>query len=343
MVLIGIGYRAPQQSAGVATTAPIVANGVTSTDTQPTVNSVVAANIAANVASATNLSVAPNVANLAVSTQIESELPQSGGDSISKPQIIQLSAASRNITTYTVQAGDTVDSVAARFGLTADTIKWANNLTSNILTAGASLQILPRDGIVYTAKAGDTIASIATKYKADASLITVYNDLEISGITAGLKLVIPGGILPANERPGYAAPVTAYAVGYGSGFSGNTWFIKRGTPMYAGNTYARGYCTAYAYDRRVELGLPVAARWGNAATWAREAQKAGYRVDRTPSVGAIIQNGGGLGHVAIVEEILANGDLRLSEMNAAVSGGGWNIVSGRTLSAAYVGQYLYIH
>jgi surface antigen len=113
--------------------------------------------------------------------------------------------------------------------------------------------------------------------------------------------------------------------------------------MYAGNTYARGYCTAYAYDRRVELGLPIGARWGNAASWARAAQAAGYRVDRTPAVGAIIQNGGGLGHVAIVERIRDNGDLELSEMNAAVSGGGWNVVSGRVVSAAYVGQYLYIH
>ena len=69
----------------------------------------------------------------------------------------------------------------------------------------------------------------------------------------------------------------------------------------------------------------------------------GLSVDHTPSVGAIMQNGGYLGHVAIVESILPNGDLSVSEMNAYVSGGGYNIVSGRTILSGNVGQYWFIH
>ena len=49
------------------------------------------------------------------------------------------------------------------------------------------------------------------------------------------------------------------------------------------------------------------------------------------------------GHVAIVEQILPNGDIQLSEMNASVAGGGYNIVSGRIVPAANVHQYVYIH
>ena len=60
-------------------------------------------------------------------------------------------------------------------------------------------------------------------------------------------------------------------------------------------------------------------------------------------MGAIVQNGGGAGHVAIVESISDNGDVSVSEMNAYVSGGGFNVVSGRKISAALAGQYLYIH
>jgi surface antigen len=56
-----------------------------------------------------------------------------------------------------------------------------------------------------------------------------------------------------------------------------------------------------------------------------------------------MQNDGGVGHVAIVEKILPNNDLSISEMNAYVPGGGWNVVSGRIVSAAVAGQYLYIH
>ena len=346
MAVIAIGYRAPEMDATAASAAP-VANSATNTNDRPAVNDVVANDIAASVAAASNLAIAPNVAERAVSTRVQTQYAASDvTSSISKPTIVQLSTASRNITQYPVAPGDTVDSVAAKFGISVETVKWANNLTANTLAAGSTIDILPRDGIVYTVKAGDTVQSLADKYKADGSLITTYNDLEISGLTAGLKIVIPGAQLPTTERPGYVAPRAAasttggtYITGYSSGFSnGSTWFIKRGTPNMG--AYAFGNCTAYAFDRRAELGKPIGQRWGNAGSWATNARSAGFTVNRTPSAGAVIQDSG---HVAIVEEVLPNGDLRLSEMNARVSGGGYNIVSGRNLPAGQVGQYYYIH
>lgn len=340
VVMIAIGYRAPQEvtNANVATVPDTSEDSHHAADKM--VDDTIATSIAAGVAEATNLSVAPAVTNLAISTKIDKELATLQDNSIAKPSIIAVSTATRNITTYTVVAGDTVETVAAKFGISTETLKWANGLTSNTLNPGNKLDILPRNGIVYIVKSGDTLESLASKYKADASLIRSYNDLEISGLNPGLKIVIPDGNLPATERPGYTAPTQI--VGYSSGIDGNTktWRIRTGTPMYAGNNYATGNCTAYVFDRRVELGNPVRGSWGNAASWAFSARNAGYKVDNTPSVGAVIQNGGGAGHVAIVEKILDNGDLELSEMNY---GGGWNIVSGRILSAAYVSQYLYIH
>jgi surface antigen/LysM repeat protein len=344
--VIAIGYRAPQQDATAASTAPL-ANSASGETDRPAVNDVVANDIAASVAAASNLAIAPNVAERAVSTRVQTQYASNDvTSSIVKPTIIQLSSASRNITQYAVVAGDTVDSVAAKFGIAPDTIKWANNLTTNTLAAGSTVDILPRDGIAYTVKAGDTVQSLADKYKADGSLITTYNDLEISGLTAGLKIIIPGAQLPTNERPGYVTPRAAspstggtYITGFSSGFSGGgTYFIRRGTPN--NGSYAFGNCTAYAFDRRAELGKPIGQRWGNAGSWATNARSAGFLVNRTPSAGAVIQDSG---HVAIVEEVLPNGDLRLSEMNARVSGGGYNIVSGRILPAGQVGQYYYIH
>lgn len=349
VAVIAVGYRAPEQAAATVTT---VANAADTAD-QPAVNDVLATDIAASVAESTGLSVAPNVAELAVSTRVQSEYQNASGDSsaISKPAIVQVSTAGREITQYAVQDGDTVSSVAKKYGLSENTIKWANDLTSNKLAAGSKLDILPRDGVAYVVKDGDTIAKIASRYKANASAITTYNDLEINGISTGLKIIIPDGVLPSTERPGYVAPRPVvsggtsgtYIMGYSAGFGGNTWHIKVGTPMYPGNTYAVGNCTAYAFDRRVELGRPVAPRWGNASSWATQARAAGYTVNRTPSVGAIIQNGGGYGHVGIVEKILPNGDIQISEMNARVAGGGFNVVSGRTISSSVVGQYMYIH
>ncbi|TAL14571.1 LysM peptidoglycan-binding domain-containing protein [Patescibacteria group bacterium] len=344
VAVVAVGYHAPQETSGVANASP----ATTDTQTQSAaIDQVVATNVAANLAETTNLSVAPNVIESAVSAQTQSDFLQSDTTVITKPQILQPGAENRSITSYTVKAGDTADSVAAQYGLSVNTIEWANNLSSSALKPGTVLTVLPTDGVLYTVKSGDTLQSISDKYSVDQTRVILYNDLaDANAVTAGLKLILPGANLPTNERPGYVAPLaatTAFFTGYSSGFDGNTWHIKNGTPN--NGNYAAGNCTAYAYDRRMELGLPVGKNWGNAGSWAYNAangigvaQK--LRVDHTPSIGAVMQDSG---HVAIVENILPNGDVQVSEMNAYVSGGGWNIVSGRNVPAAYVGQYLYIH
>ena len=158
VAVIAVGYRAPEQASATTTT---IANAAETSD-QPAVNAVVATSIAATVADSAGLAVAPNAAELAVSTRVQSEYETTGGDSstISKPAIVEVSSASRAISTYSVQAGDTVTSVAAKYGLSPNTIKWANNLTGDALAAGSTLQILPRDGISYIVKDGDTIDKI---------------------------------------------------------------------------------------------------------------------------------------------------------------------------------------
>jgi len=329
VVLIAVGYRAPQETSGVANTATLPTTSNTNAE-KATVNDVVATNIAASVATATNLSVAPSVTSLAISTQIQSALPSTTDSSISKPSIIQVSAAGRNIVTYTIAAGDTVDSLASKYRLSKETIMWANNLSTENLTVGATLQILPRNGIVYTVKAGDTVAALADKYKSDASLITTYNDLEISGLTPGLKIIIPGGVLPTNERPGYTAPVSS---GYSSQFRAGS----------VGNRYAFGNCTWYAYERRAALGSPVGSFWGNGGSWAYSAAASGYSVNNTPTAGAVLVEQGSPGHVAIVESVdPTTGDVILSEMNNSAYGG-FNIINNRKISAGQASLYRYIH
>jgi len=335
VVLIAIGYRAPQDVSGVANTAPMVTATAEQTE-KKAVNAVVASNIAANVATATNLSVAPSVTSLAISAQIQSELPSSDDSSISKPQIIQVSSAGRNITNYTTVAGDTLDTLSAKFGISKDTIKWANNLTTDNLTVGKTLDILPRNGIVYTVKDGDTIASIADKYKSDVSTITTYNDLEISGATAGLKIIVPNGELPTSERPGYMAPVVYSS----SSAGGNAYAGFRAGSV--GNRYAFGNCTWYAYERRAAMGKPVGSFWGNGGSWGYSGAAAGYRVDNIPEYGAVLVEAGSPGHVAVVESVAADGTVVVSEMNNSAYGG-FNIVNNRTISAGQAALYKYVH
>lgn len=342
--VVSLGYVAPENTSSSNVTAGSQ-EPVSNTHAEAIVGEVMATSIAAQIADAADMSIAPSVANLAISTDIEvSTVITSDNSTASKPLFFQPSLQRQDILTYTVKQGDTLEAVAKQFGLSTDTIKWANKLTSDNLVPESTLQILPVNGVAYEVKSGDTLATIASKYAAEESMIISYNNLEVDGITDSKKIIIPNGTLPENERPGYVSRLTQYA-GYGAGFAGSdtSWTIRRGTPMLAGNQYAIGNCTAYVFDRRAEIGKPVGGLWGNAVSWAAAAQNAGFTVNKVPSVGSIIQNGGGAGHVAIVEKLLPNGDLELSEMNASYKNGGWNIVSGRILPASAVSQYLYIH
>ncbi len=348
--VIAVGYQPPQPStAGVsianAATQTPVATPNTSTDA-PSVDERVATDIAANLAEQTNMPVSNYVANMSVSLAAKSDLAQTSDSAIVKPQIVQATVSSRDITTYVTLAGDTVQSVAAAHSLNPDTVRWANNLSSDSLSAGQSLAIPPIDGVVYTVKTGDTPDTLASTYAANKDRIISFNDLEISGLAPGSKVVIPGGTLPENQRPGYQAPKSrAYTTNPVGNYSGGTGYrVNSGIAgVSAGNKYAWGNCTWYAYERRVQMGHPVGSYWGNAKTWAYYARSDGYLVDRSPAAGAVLVDGSGyFGHVAVVESVAANGDITISEMNNYAYGG-FGTVDRRTISAGQAGAYQYIH
>lgn len=344
VAVIAVGYRAPQESATIASAAPLNASAESDT---PAVNDVIATSIAASVASAADLAVAPNVSELAVSTRVQSQYAgATENSSATKPVIVQLSSASRSITSYKAVEGDTVQTIAAKFSISADSVRWANNLTGDTVAVGSTLDIVPRDGIIYVVKDGDTIEKIADKYKADPALIATYNDLELNGLTAGLKIVVPNGVLPTEERPGYVAPVryssyTSFGNGYITGvgaWSGQVLSMRLfyGVDANSGG-YAPGNCTAYAFYRRAQLGMPIPRMMGNASSWATSARNAGLLVDKTPSFGAVIQAGN---HVGVVEDVLPNGDLRITDMNY-----GYRIynLAERIIPASTVHNYMFIH
>lgn len=349
MSMVAIGYQPPQKIASVS-------NAVTSSSVkQPSVDELVATNVAAGIAERADLPVASNVANLSVSLAIESQLAQTDNNVITKPQIVQPTADSRDIIHYKAKAGDTVQKLSNKFGVDANTIRWANDLGSDSIEKGKALIIPPVNGVIYTVAADDTIDSIAQKYGANKQQIITFNDLELTGVQPNKKIIIPGGNMPEEEEPAPepTAPVYTQQPQSTASFtpligSGDSWTIRYGTPMLPGNNYAFGNCTAYAFDRRAEIGRPIGPSWGNASSWADSARMNGFMVNGTPAAGAIIQNSGGYagyGHVGIVEKVNPDGSLVISEMNASFAGGGFNIVSGRVVSAAEArsGMYQFIH
>lgn len=321
-------YRAPVEAAPTQLGRAV---SVLDQDSVPSVDQIVAADVATNVAQIAQLPVETNVHSLSVTLAAKAELAQTDSTFLNKPQILQEDSGRPPISSYKAVSGDTVQSVAAKFGISEDTVRWANGLISDAIQSGRDLVIAGTTGVVYTVKSSDQIAGLADKYKADKDRIVTYNNLELSGLVSGTKIVIPDGVLPETERPGYRAPS-----------SSRTTFIAVRPTVYAGNGYAYGYCTYYAYNRRAELGRPIGSNWGNAATWAAYARAAGFRVDKTPEAGAVFQTTvgwGGAGHVGIVEKVNPDGSFVTSEMNY----GGWNRIGSRTISAGEVGQYYYIH
>lgn len=102
------------------------------------------------------------------------------------------------ITIYSVQPGDTVDSVAKKFGISTQTIMWANNLTSPTLTSEQKLQILPVTGVAHKVVSGDTVESLATKYHTDQEKIINFPGNNFSNpqkhsLIVGETLIIPDG------------------------------------------------------------------------------------------------------------------------------------------------------
>ncbi len=334
IAVVAIGYQSPQKaSSQVAVTTPQIDTS-NSDDVAPSVDELVATDVAADLASRANLPVATNIANASISLTAKSELAQTDTSAITKPQIIQPNSTRTETISYTTKQGDTVPSIAALYGITPDTVRWANDINGDAVESGRAVKILPQSGMLYTVAAGDTLASIATKYQADVDRVETVNNLELTGVVVGSQILIPDAVKPAP------VPVAAPATRYGGSSSGSV--VSRNVYASAGNRYAYGNCTWYAYERRAQLGRPIGSFWGNGGSWGYSASAAGFAVNRTPAAGAILVEPGSPGHVAVVERVLDNGDVYITEMNNYAYGG-FGVVNDRTISAGQASAYTYIH
>ena len=104
----------------------------------------------------------------------------------------------KDVIEYNVQPGDTLQSIAQTYGISVNTLLWANSLTaSSTIKVGQTLVILPVDGIVYVVKSGDTVSDLSKKYKSKIDEIVAFNGLSDEGdVYIGDVLILPGGVMP---------------------------------------------------------------------------------------------------------------------------------------------------
>lgn len=157
------------------------------------------------------------------------------GDSVFSTSISQ--KPRDKIISYEIQKGDSLSSIANKFGVSVETIKWENDLTGDYLTVGDILRILPVAGIAHKVLSGETVYTIAKKYDTNPQKIVdfPFNDFanpETFSLTTGQILIVPDGIKP-EEQSTYVRPkpvfVTTQSAVSSAGFA---WPLRGGMSQY---------------------------------------------------------------------------------------------------------------
>jgi LysM repeat protein len=160
------------------------------------------------------------------------------------------------ISLYVVREGDALSDIASMFGVSTNTILWANDLKSaKDIHEGDTLLILPVSGVRHTVLEGQTLNGIAKKYGADVGEVASFNGLEVGAdLQKGETLIIPGGDLvqkstaaksggsavkgPSKSLPAisgyFGNPVPGARLTQGiHGYNGIDLGARAGTPVYA--------------------------------------------------------------------------------------------------------------
>lgn len=130
-----------------------------------------------------------------------------------------------NVTTYTVQRGDTLYGIASKFGTTVSTIRELNTLTSNTLLPGQQILIpasiepteptMPVEPeptpptetetpyLIYTVQRGDSLWKISQRYGIPVNEIIAFNNLDTINLKVGDELRIPVSSLNDDTKQTY--------------------------------------------------------------------------------------------------------------------------------------------
>lgn len=232
---------------------------------------------------------------------------------------------SDQISVYVVRPGDTLSGIAQMFGVSVNTIKWANDISaSGVIHEGDILIILPVTGVQYTITKGDTAASIAKKFGGDAQEILNFNGIpDGTALAVGTQIIIPGG----EEAAPAVAPSRSSSGSSGS--SSPTHYaqnIHTLSPSYDGyynfplpsgdGILTQGIHGYNAVDLGTPIGTPVLAAASGQVIIARFAPGDPWF--------------GGYGNYIVIQH--DNGTQTLyAHLSKEIVERGWNVVQGQVL------------
>ncbi|MEH7382780.1 LysM peptidoglycan-binding domain-containing protein [Bacillus sp. JJ1533] len=202
-----------------SSTAEAASNGQTSNQTQQATHTVANGDTLYGIAKQYNLSV----------SQLK-QLNHLTGDMIYPGQTLVISEAPPPTTTatYTVTRGDTLYSIANSYNMSVDQLKQLNNLTSNTIQVGQTLQVVgtapPSTQIqaqTYTVQPGDSLYSIAQRANTTVDQLMKNNNLTSSLIYVGQTLQLGSTAITPQQK-----------------VATSTYTVKAGDTLYA---IARNY------------------------------------------------------------------------------------------------------
>ncbi len=185
---------------------------------------------------------------------------------------IEQATSSTQISIYVVRPDDSLTGIAKMFGVSKNTILWANNLKSaSDIHAGDTLVILPVSGVEHVVTKGETITSIVKKYHGDMQDFLDFNNLASGdALAVGDTVIIPDGI--DGPAPSSGSSRAGGSKARGSSSAGTVGSYERLIPGYggadipgyftrpiAGGIKTQGLHGYNAVDLGTHVGTPVMA------------------------------------------------------------------------------------
>lgn len=219
---------------------------------------------------------------------------------------------SGQISVYVVREGDSLSQIATMFGVSTNTIIWANDLKRGgaIIHEGQVLAILPVSGVKHIVKEGETVKGITKKYDGDYDEVLEYNGFSTNTVLAvGDEVVVPGGYI---ETPKYTRTTSVVRGTGGPSYSG--YYIN---PL-PGSVITQGIHGYNGIDFGASVGTPIVAAAGGQVVISRNG---GWN--------------GGYGSYIVISH--GNGTQTLyAHLNSGIVYSGQNVVQGQVIG--YVGN-----